>query len=142
MANKPAGLNSKQLFFREMVLGTLVYAVVLGFFADYTSYLHTTSYSTTFLVAVVMQILTYLTFALKAWVAGLFKDNTSPVGKIGMLLGVWFVLFSSKFVFLAAIDVIFGSAVDVSGFVGLLVMIITMTVVKQLIDLVFKKLGD
>ena len=61
-------LNRKQAFFRSMLVGILLYSVVLGFFNDYTDILHTGSYSVTFAVAIVMQILTYLTFAAKDYV--------------------------------------------------------------------------
>ena len=125
-----------------MVLGTLVYAVVLGFFNDYTSILRTESYSVTFMVAVVMQLLTYLTFAAKRWVAARFDPKSGSLSQVGLVASVWFVLFVSKFVFLAAIDVLFGHAVDISGFVGILIIIVTMTVVKELIDFVFTKLAD
>lgn len=134
--------NSKQILFREMVLGTLVYAVVLGFFNDYTSILDTKSYSTTFLVAIVMQILTYLTLLLKKRIVSGFSQRGGSLSKVGMILGVWLVLFLSKFVFLAAIDFIFGQAVEISGFVGLMAIIITMTLVKESIDYIFNKLAD
>lgn len=134
--------NSKQILFREMVLGTLVYAVVLGFFNDHTSILDTKSYSTTFLVAIVMQILTYLTLLLKKRIVGGFSRRGGSLSKVGMILGVWLVLFLSKFVFLAAIDFIFGQAVEISGFVGLMAIIITMTLVKESIDYIFNKLAD
>lgn len=129
-------MNDKQRLFREMVFGTLVYAVVLGFFNDYTDILHTDSYSTTFLVAIVMQLLTYLTFLLKDVVSKKFKAN-----KIALVLGVWLLLFLSKFVFLAVINLLFGYAVEISGFVGLMIVIVTMTVIKQSLDAVFKKLA-
>lgn len=135
-------LNQKQIIFREMVLGTLVYAVVLGFFNDYTSILSTASYSTTFLVAVVMQLLTYATFNVKNVVAKNFKHKPGRWNKFGHIGGVWLVLFLSKFVFLAVIDFLFGQYVEISGFVGLLAIIITMTVAKELIDYIFKKLAD
>lgn len=134
--------NSKQILFREMVLGTLVYAVVLGFFNDYTSILDIKSYSTTFLVAIVMQILTYLTLLLKKRIVSGFSQRGGSLSKVGMILGVWLVLFLSKFVFLAAIDFIFGQAVEISGFVGLMAIIITMTLVKESIDYIFNKLAD
>lgn len=134
--------NSKQILFRDMVLGTLVYAVVLGFFNDYTSILDTKSYSTTFLVAIVMQILTYLTLLLKKRIVSGFSQRGGSLSKVGMILGVWLVLFLSKFVFLAAIDFIFGQAVEISGFVGLMAIIITMTLVKESIDYIFNKLAD
>jgi hypothetical protein len=134
--------NSKQLLFREMVLGTLVYAVVLGFFNDYTSILSTKSYSVTFLVAVVMQILTYLTLLLKKRVGNWFKSKTHLLSSVGFVVGVWLVLFLSKFIFLSVIDFVFGQAVEISGFVGLMVVILSVTLVKELIDFIFKKLAD
>ncbi len=133
--------SSKQQLFYDMVLGTLVYAVVLGFFEDYTDILNTWSYSTTFFVAIVMQILTYLTFWLKSLVVKYFKGKEGSMYKAALVLGVWLILFLSKFVFLAVIDFIFGSAVEISGFIGLMIIIITMTVAKQLIDVVYARLA-
>lgn len=125
-----------------MTLGILVYAVVLGFFNDYTDILNTKSYSTTFLVAIVLQVLTYLTLVLKKKVAGTFKQKPGTINRVGHVFGVWLVLFLSKFVFLAAIDVIFGSSVEISGFVGLMAIIVTMTLAKEFIDYSFNKLAD
>lgn len=125
-----------------MVLGTLVYSVVLGFFNDYTDILSTKSYSTTFLVAIVMQLLTYLTLRFKKRVSGRFKNSVTPLSKFGHVLSVWLILFLSKFVFLAVIDFVFGQAVSISGFVGLLLIIITMTAAKELTDYVFDKLAE
>ena len=125
-----------------MTLGILVYAAVLGFFNDYTDILDTKSYSTTFLVAIVLQVLTYLTLLVKKRVASSFKHKPGAGNKAGLVLGVWLVLFLSKFVFLAAIDAIFGSSVEISGFVGLMAIIVTMTLAKELIDIGFNKLAD
>ena len=135
-------LNTKQVLFREMVLGTLVYAVVLGFFNDYTTILHTDSYSTTFLVAVVMQVLTYLTLLLKDRVASRFQRKSGKWSNVGLVGGVWLVLFLSKFVFLAAIEFVFSSEVHISGFVGLIAIIVAMTVAKEGIDYIFERLAD
>ena len=134
--------SKKQIVFREIVFGTLVYAVVLGFFNDYTLVLETTSYSTTFFVAIVMEVLMYLTLILKHRVAAQFKHKPGAANKFGHIVGVWLVLFLSKFVFLAVIDVIFGDLVMISGFVGLLAIILTMTVAKESLDYIFKKLAD
>ena len=125
-----------------MVLGTLVYSVVLGFFNDYTDILQTRSYSVTFSVAIVMQILTYATFQLKDMVVGHFKNRTGPINKPALAFSVWLIMFFSKFVFLGVISFIFSSSVYISGFVGLLVIIICMTVAKQLINYTYDKLGD
>jgi hypothetical protein len=127
--------SRKQQLFREMVLGTLVYAVVLGFFEDHTDILSTWSYTTTFFVAIVMQILTYMTFWLKSLVVKYFKGKEGRKYKAALVFGVWLILFLSKFVFLAVINYIFGSAVEISGFVGL------MLISKSLVDLGYAKLA-
>lgn len=142
MSNYLNKLNKKQQIFMEMVFGVFIYAVVLGFFNDYTDIFFTNSYSTTFLVAVVMQVLTYLTLILKKFVASKFKNKPGKFNKFALIFGVWLVLFLSKFVFLAAIDFIFGSYVEISGFIGLIAIILTMTVAKTILDLVFNKLED
>ncbi len=133
--------SPKQKVFWDMVLGILVYAVVLGFFEDYTNILSTWSYSTTFLVAIVMQILTYITFWLKSKVVKRFKSREGKKYLAVIIFGVWGIMFFSKFVFLAVIDFIFGNSVDISGFIGLVLIIITMTISKKLIDLVYEKLS-
>lgn len=124
-----------------MILGTLVYAVVLGFFEDYTEILDTWSYSTTFFVAIVMQILTHVTFWLKSLVVKRFKGKQGKKFKIYIVFGVWIIMFFSKFVFLALINFIFGNAVELSGFIGLIFIILTMSLVKKLIDVIYIKLA-
>ena len=124
-----------------MFVGTLIYAAVLGFFNDYTDILSTSSYSITFALAVVMQLLTYLTFRLKDSVAAWFRAKSTKAAKAGMVLGVWLVMFLSKFIFLAVIGFLFAADVYISGFVGLLVVILTMTIVQKCADLIYKKLA-
>lgn len=132
--------SQKQVLFREMVLGILVYAVVLGFFEDYTNIINTWSYSVTFMVAVVMQILTYLTFEIKKLVTRKFKQKNQKAHFAVLAFLVWLIMFISKFVFLATIDVIFGNSVEMSGFVGIILIIACMSVVKKSIDLMYLKL--
>ena len=124
-----------------MILGTLVYAVVLGFFEDYTNIISTWSYSATFLVAIVMQLLTYATFWLKSQVVKRFKGRGEKKYVAALILGVWGIMFISKFVFLAVIDFIFGSSVTISGFIGILIIIITMSLIKKLIDSIYIRLS-
>ena len=52
----------RQLYFKDIFVGALIYAVTLGFFNDYTSIVEAKSFSTIFYGAVVLEILTFLTF--------------------------------------------------------------------------------
>ncbi len=143
MAIKVAESRSRrQGMFRDMVLGTLLYSVVLGFFNDYTDMLETTSYSCTFLAAFVLQVLTYLTLGLKTRVAGRFKERSGALSKAGMVFSIWLIMFLSKFVFLEVIDIVFGDAVDISGFIALMVMIVVMMISRFGVEFAYQKLAD
>ena len=133
--------NSRQELFRTMFGGILIYSVVLGFFNDYSDILHTSSYSVTFAVAVVMQILTYLTFALKDKVKNSFKKRDGTFNKVGLVFSIWLILFFSKFVFLAVISFIFRDEVEISGFLGLMLIIICMTIAEKLAEYIHNKLA-
>lgn len=133
-------LNSRQVLFKDLFVGTLIYAVVLGFFNDYTDIITSKSFSTIFLAAFVLQLLTYSVFWLKKKVITKLKPKKELKFKLMMIFGVWVVMFSSKFVFIGAIDLIFGENMNVSGFVGIMLVAISATIAARLSDFVFEKL--
>lgn len=133
--------NAAQSAFREIVLGTLVFSVVLGFFNDYTDIIQTRSYSITFAVAIIMQVLTYLTILFKDFAIKHYNLKLSKFGRTGKVFVVWTILFFSKFVYLEAIDIIFGESVEISGFLGLMAIIVTSTILTVLIDKIYERLS-
>lgn len=136
-------VNRRQKVFREWTTGTLLYAVVMGFFDDYTEFLDVTSFSTLFLAAFVMQALTYGTLQLKRLAVSRFTGSSVGVGsKVATGFTVWAIMFLSKFVFLAVLDILFGPSVQVSGFLGLVLIIVTMVVVDTLLDAVDRLIAD
>ena len=78
---------------------------------------------------------------MKSLVVRYFKGKEGKKYLAALVFGVWLIMFISKFVFLAVIDSIFGSSVEISGFVGLVIIILTMTVAKYIIDAVYTKLA-
>ena len=76
---KPPGF--KQRVFREMLIGTLIYSVVIGFFNDYTNIISTRSYSITFALAIVLQLLTFLAIYIKSLVVKYLKNITAKKPK-------------------------------------------------------------
>ncbi|NBU34489.1 hypothetical protein EB118_05095 [bacterium] len=133
--------TKNQQLFTDILIGTLLYSVVLGFFNDYTNILTTKSYSTTFLAALVLQLLTLATLHLKDTVKQWFRGKKGKVYKIGLVLSVWLILFLSKFVFLEAIDFVFGNNVQITGFFGLMAMIISMLAANTALDYGYKRFG-
>lgn len=142
MTTKKTLFTSRQLAFDAMFVGTLIYAVVLGFFNDYTSVVQADSFSTIFAAAAVLQVLTYYTFKLKGAVLGRLKGKPGATVAALRVFGLWLIMFSSKFVFVWVIDLIFGDAINIYGFFGILAVVASVTIVAKLADLVFAKLGE
>ncbi len=134
--------NAKQLLFKELFVGTLIYAVILGFFNDYTSIVYAKSFSTIFLASIVLEVLTYLAFVLKGKIVTALKGRTGALYKLLMFFSVWLIMFLSKFVFIWVIDIIFGNYININGFFGILFIVLCVTVVHKAADAVFIKLGD
>jgi hypothetical protein len=135
-------ISKKQELFKNMFIGILLYSVVLGFFNDYTDILDTHSYSITFSLSIVLQILTYYTLAFKDIVKNWYKSKNYPWGKAGLVFVIWLIIFFSKFIFLAIISFIFKEYVTISGFIGLLIIIICLTIMQKLTEIVYQSLAE
>lgn len=139
--NESRSFNSRQLLFKELFVGTLIYTIVLGFFDDYTSIVEATSFRYVFLAAIVLEALTCLAVVLKDAIVGHLRHRGTRRSIVLMALGVWFVLFSSKFVFIWAIDVVLGDDVNINGFFGIFAVALVVTVAHRSADIVFARLG-
>lgn len=139
--NESSPFNSRQLLFKELFAGTLIYAVVLGFFDDYASIVTAKSFSYVFWAAIVLEVLTCVALAVKDTIVGRLRRRDSRRATLLMAFGVWFVMFTSKFVFVWAIDLVFGDNVNIDGFFGIFLVALVATVVHRLADYVFVRLG-
>jgi hypothetical protein len=140
--HKASIFNSRQLLFKELFVGTLIYAVVLGFFNDYTSIVYAKSFSTIFYAAIVLEVLTYLVLVLKDEAIKWLVDRNGIIYRIMMFFCVWLIMFLSKFIFIWSIDLIFGDYININGFFGVLILVFAVTVIHKTADKVFAKLGD
>lgn len=120
-----------QKTYRDWVLGTLVYMLVLSLFNDYTAMISITSASTVLFASVVLQALTFWTLNFKRWLGSRFSYPKGQKIKPAKFFALWSVLFSSKFLFLWVIDILFGQNVEIAGFVSLLAIIVVMTIIKE-----------
>jgi hypothetical protein len=133
--------TAKQILLKELFVGTLIYAVVLGFLNDYTDIVLAKSFSTVFFSAIILQTLTMLALKLKVMLVDWFKPRKGSASKVGMFFSVWLVMFSSKFVFIWALDLFFGSYITISGFFGILLVAALVTAIHKLADYTFLTLG-
>ncbi len=129
--------TNRQRVFSQLVIGVLVYAVILGFFSDYTDIVYTKSFSYLFFAAIVFELMTFGALWLKEKIVARFGQSR----KVLMAFGVWLIMFSSKFVFVWVIDMIFGDYVNIHGFFGVLAIVLSMTIVTKVVDIVYDKLS-
>jgi hypothetical protein len=80
-----------------------------------------------------LQALTFWTLKIKKTLGSSFEYKNNQKIKPAKFFSQWFVLFVSKFIFLWVIDVLFGENVNISGFISLLVIILVMTIIKQVL---------
>lgn len=134
--------SNKQLAFKELFVGTLIYAVVLGFFNDYTNIVYAKSFSTIFLASLILEFLTYLAFMLKNFIVSKLKNRQATFYKFLMFFSIWLVMFLSKFLFVWVLDIVFGNYINVTGFFGILLVVVSVTLIHKIADLIFIKLGN
>lgn len=133
--------SGRQRFAIELTAGTALYSIVLAVFNDYTDLLHTSSSSVTLALAVVLYTLTAGTFALKDRFARWHTDQGAPGGKAARGFGLWLILFSSKFAFLAVIEWVFPRNVEVASVIGLVAIIAAFTITDRVARLVYRALA-
>jgi hypothetical protein len=88
-----------------------------------------------------MQVLTVATFYIKDKVVLRFRQKEDS-SKVGLALSVWLIIFLSKFVFLWVLDFLFNEYIAISGFVGLLLIILVLTIAQKVVEYVDAKLVE
>lgn len=130
--------TKRQLVFKDLFIGTLIYAVTLGFFNDYTNIVYAKSFSTIFYAAVILQMLTMLVFMLKDRALKSLADRHKAL----IAFSLWLIMFSSKFIFIWVIDIVFKENININGFFGIFAVVLVATLTHKLFEKTFIMLGD
>lgn len=138
---RPRPFTSAQLAYQELFIATLIYVAVLGLFNDYTSIVSAKSFSTIIYASIVLEILTYFAFKLKNTIIAQLKNREGAIYKVLMFFSVWLIMFLSKFVFIWALDLVFGNYIAINGFFGILLVVLSVTIVHKFAYVIFHKLG-
>jgi hypothetical protein len=128
-------LNNKQRLYARFSSLILVDLTVLNFLNEYWSKLTIDSFTTSFLAAIMLQLLLVGTFKLEHVVAEHFKAMGSRAAKIYRAICTYLILVLSKFVMLAAIDFVLGDSIHFEGphhgVVAFVVVVIAIIVVER-----------
>ncbi|MDH3916484.1 MAG: hypothetical protein OEU49_10035 [Chromatiales bacterium] len=138
-------LATKQRVFMRYFTAILIDLVVLNLFVEYWRHVEIDSFTISLLAAVLLQALLKLTLAIEHRIGNYFKSKKSAMAKFMRIFSAWLVLFGSKFVILAAINLAFGDDVSFGGpfhgIVAFIVVVVVMLVAEEAMVRFYRRLG-
>jgi hypothetical protein len=133
--------NRRQRVFSAWMTDILVYVVVLNLYVEYSPAKVIDSFTISILMAVLLKVLLSLITAGKSSVWRWARSKGSSAYTIVGALGVWAILFLSKFLILEAEDLIFGDHVELGGFVDVMLLAATLLAIREVIQRIYVRLG-
>jgi hypothetical protein len=120
------------------VIDVFVYVVVLNLAVEYVPSVISEGFTLSLLTALLLKIALEVVLLIKGRiVAGLRAANAWPT-KVAIAIVLWVVAVGSKFVVLTLVDVLFGDAVSLGGFIPvsllILALLISRSSVRSLLD--------
>lgn len=120
----------------------LMYIVVLNLFVEYVDSIVIDSFTISIFTSLVLLILLVVILGLEHRVHDFFAEREGTAWRVAGAFAVLAILFSSKFVILEVIDIIFGEHVELGGFVEIIVIVIALIAAQKAGVLVWRRLGD
>lgn len=112
------------------VVDLFVYVVVLNLFVEYLPAVISETFTLSVLTAVLLKVVLEVVVAAKTRVRRWFTAASTPLGKTLAAVGLWAVLFGSKFVVLEVVDLVFGDAVALGGFFSVTLLIVVLMLAR------------
>jgi hypothetical protein len=112
------------------VIDVFVYVVVLNLAVEYVPSVISEGFTLSLLTAVLLKLALEVVIRLKGRLVARFRAASTPTGKAVASLSLWVVAAGSKFVVLWLVDVAFGGAVSLGGFVPVTLLIVTLLLAR------------
>lgn len=103
-----------------------VYVVVLNLAIEYLPEVISEGFTLSLLTAVLLKIALELVILLKSRVVDRLKAATTKRGKVVAALSLWVVAAGSKLVVLELVDLVFGDAVSLGGFLSVTLLVVAL----------------
>jgi hypothetical protein len=110
----------------DHVIDVFVYVVVLNLAIEYVPSVISEGFTLSLLTAVLLKVALEVVIAAKERIVARLRAATTRRAKIGIAVGLWVVAAGSKFVVLELVDVVFGDAVSLGGFVSVTLLILAL----------------
>jgi len=110
------------------VIDVFVYVVVLNLAIEYVPSVISEGFTLSLLTAVLLKVALEVVIVLKAEVVDRLRAATTRRGKVAGALSLWVVAAGSKLVVLGLVDVVFGDAVSLGGFIPVTLLVVALLV--------------
>jgi hypothetical protein len=120
------------------VIDVFVYVVVLNLAIEYVPSVISESFTLSLLTAGLLKVALELVLLLKGRIIATLRASRTRAAKVGAAVALWAVAAGSKLVVLKLVDVVFGDAVSLGGFVPVTLLVIALlasrAAVRRLLD--------
>lgn len=134
-------ITRKQSIFVSWTKDILIYIIVLNLFVEYNSKIVIDSFTISIFTAILLKILLEIILKLEHRVADFFKARPGKLSKFLRILFTWLILFSSKFLILEVVDLVFGDHVELGKFLDVIILVIALMVARELFQRIYISLG-
>lgn len=108
------------------VIDLFVYVVVLNLAVEYVPAVISEGFTLSLLTALLLKIALELVIVLKNRVIGWFRAATTRRAQVAAALSLWVVAAGSKLVVLELVDLVFGDAVSLGGFIPVTLLVVAL----------------
>ncbi len=135
-------ITEKQQRFASWAADVLIYIVVLNLFVEFVDAVVIDSFWISILTAVLLKGLLDVVVGLEHRVKGFFEQRDGTAARVSGLVAQFLILFTSKFVILEIVNLVFGEHVQLGHFVDVLVLIVAMMAARAIFKRIYMSLGE
>jgi hypothetical protein len=128
--------TKKQMVFFSWTKDILIYVIVLNLFVEFSPVVIIDSFTLSIFTALLLKIMIEIIQMLEHKVSEIFKAN-----KVLRIFVIWLILFSSKFVILELVDIIFGQHVQLGQFLNVIFLVVALMLTRQVFRRIYQGLG-
>ena len=134
-------ITGRQAQFSSWSMYLLIDVVVLNLFVEFNHSVVIDSFYISILTAVLFRLLLGATFWLEHRVSQYFGSRAFKGARAISAILMFLILFTSKFVILEVVDIVFGDHVSLGGFLEIVIIAVTLVVAEASFRVIFDRLG-
>lgn len=126
----------QQLVFANWTKDILLYIIVLNLFVEHSEKITIDSFTISIFTAILLKILLEVVLKFEHRLSDALKSY-----RVIRILLIWVILFSSKFLILEAVNLVFGDHVKLGSFLDVIFLVIVLLVAREIIKRIYVYLG-